>query len=144
MGDEVALGRTQVGAVQPDVALVGHAVQFQKEAAIRVGGVGRKPGPEQERAVRAGKVRVVGPVAGDLHLRPVAVVQVVVGEGTAQEVIGNLCPPRPGEVHSADATVGGPAAELGQQGGRDWVVARVPAITELPGEETGVGDPRPE
>ena len=58
--------------------------------------------------------------------------------------IGNLCPPRPVEVHGADATVGGPAAELGQQGGRDWVVARVPAITELPGEETGVGDPRPE
>ena len=80
-------------------------------------------------------------MAGDLHLRPVVVVQVVVGEGTAQEVIGNLCPPRPGEVHGADATVGGPAAELGRLGGRDWVVARVPALASLLGEEPGVGGP---
>ena len=128
---EVPLGGAEVGTVQPDVALVGHPVQLQPEPLVGGRFHGREPGPVEQRALFPAEVGLVLPVPGDGDLRPVAIVQVVGGEGPAEGVVGHMGPPGPRELPGGAATGG-----ASDSGVKHWqeTLAKHGRETELGGD----------
>ena len=81
--DEVAVGVADIGAVEPDITLLGEPVQGDPAAPILRHGRHREAMAVEDRAF-VGEVGRVGPVAGHGDLGPVAVVECRFVEGPAE------------------------------------------------------------
>ncbi len=101
--EEVALGVAEVRPVEPDIGLVEHAVEgepvpFGIVAGRRVGCERLESPAGQERTVRGREVGRGTPVAGDVELAPIPVVEVGLGIGAPEVLIGDDRLPRPSEL----------------------------------------------
>ena len=99
VGEEVALGVAEVGAVEPHVGLVEDAVEDHPVAGARRAGVELEAGAVEQRAVAVGERRRAS-ASGRGRDRLPAVVVVVEPHGlAAQVVVGERGPPRSRQVH---------------------------------------------
>ncbi len=101
VGEEVALGIAEVGAVEEHVGLVEDAVQHHPVARPGGAGIELEPGAVQERPVAAREGGRRAPVSGDRDALPSVVVEVQAEGAPAEVVVGDGGPPRPGEIHRA-------------------------------------------
>ena len=98
VGEEVALGVADVGAVEPDVAQIEEPVE--DEPATPALFVRRlEVAPVEQRSVLAGEGRRRTPVPRHCQLGPVGVVEVGPGELPAQLLVGDVGPPSAREIH---------------------------------------------
>ena len=96
--EEVARGRADVSAVEPDVAVVEDAVEGEEAAVARRERRTLERAAVEQRAVARREVRGAAPVAGHRELGPVRVGDRRVGEPSGQLAARRVHPPRPREV----------------------------------------------
>ena len=101
VGEEVALGVAEVGAVEPDVGLVEDAVERDPPAGARRRRRQLEARAVEDRAVAGGQLGVGPPVAGHGDVEPAAVVDVEADAGPAQLVVGCARSPRARQFHGA-------------------------------------------
>ena len=98
VAEKISLGVANVGSVQPDVALVEKPVELQPHPAIRARGVSYESGAVEHWSFDVDKVGVVSPVAGNVDYRPISIVELFEREDPAEILVGDLCPPRSGQL----------------------------------------------
>ena len=111
--EEVALGRAEVLAVEPDVAEVEDAVEGQEPT---VAGGQRRRGeraPAEQRAVGLGERRGAAPVPGDVELGPVGVHEVGVGEAPSEVAVVDVGAPPTRQVDAREGRRSHGVARLG-------------------------------
>ena len=104
VGEEVAVGVADVGAVEPHIALGEHAVELDPRASIGGGSRPREPGPVQDRAVGGRELGCAAPMTGHVGERPRRVIVVVEVEHATQILVGEVRPPRARQLHHRQAT----------------------------------------
>jgi hypothetical protein len=100
VAEEIPLGVANVGSVQPDVALVEKPVELQPHSVIRARRVSFEPGAVEHWSFDVDKVDVVSPVAGNVNYWPIGIVEIFEWEDPAEVLVGDLCPPRSGQLHA--------------------------------------------
>jgi len=95
---EVTIGVADIAAVEPDIALLGDAVEAEPAATLIIRNGGVESGAMQYRSL-ARHSWDVGPVAGNIDLVPTAVVEIGLVEGAPQFLRRRCCSPRPRQVH---------------------------------------------
>ncbi len=106
VGKEVALGVTEIVAVEPQVGLVEHTVECQPPPLARGQTRGGESTPGEERPVAVGEGRLGPPMSGNAEIGPIAVVEVGVGIATAEAFVGDGGPPLSREIHEARQAIG--------------------------------------